>query len=277
MARPFEKYPVNHHLAQVLERAVAIAAVRAGEVILELGTFNGDEPVSPGDVPNRNRYWDSWSGRLTLVPFEQIELQSSYARVKSPENATGGGSDQRKKSASVRLEDAQHSGYALAEWARTAEYVGTTRSFEFTSWLLESEARIEFLRAGLRLERTERPDEERLQNPFRAPVPGTDLSILGRSRWTTLTGRVSLPVSIRKPIALETFIEVAQSRVSPTFRPAGFDPRQFYGSSRIWSISAGAKLSFGMQHMRMGRYGAARTETPGMIMEGGGMNMSHSH
>ncbi|HEV7447593.1 MAG TPA: hypothetical protein VGO18_33815 [Steroidobacteraceae bacterium] len=277
MARPFEKYPVNHHLAQVLERAVAIAAVRAGQVILELGTFNGDEPVSPGDVPNRNRYWDSWSGRLTLVPFEQIELQSSYARVKSPENATGGGSDQRKKSASVRLEDAQHSGYALAEWARTGDFVGNTRSFEFTSWLLESEARIGFVRAGVRLERTERPDEERLQNPFRAQVPGTDLSILGRSRWTTLTGRVAVPIWIAQPVALEPFIEVARARVSPTFRPAGFDPRQFYGSSRIWSISAGAKLSFGMQHMRMGRYGAAITEPRGMMMEAGGMNMSHSH
>jgi len=41
MARPFEKYPVNHHLAQVLERIVAIGAVRHGPVILELSTFNG--------------------------------------------------------------------------------------------------------------------------------------------------------------------------------------------------------------------------------------------
>src|SRR4051812_41471976 len=42
MMRPFEKYPVNHHLAQVLERLVAIAALRYGPLIGELGTFNGD-------------------------------------------------------------------------------------------------------------------------------------------------------------------------------------------------------------------------------------------
>ncbi|HEX9106440.1 MAG TPA: hypothetical protein VF832_04420, partial [Longimicrobiales bacterium] len=30
MVRPFVKYPVNHHLSQILERAVAIAGVRAG-------------------------------------------------------------------------------------------------------------------------------------------------------------------------------------------------------------------------------------------------------
>ncbi|HEY0529356.1 MAG TPA: hypothetical protein VGD02_11045 [Gemmatimonadaceae bacterium] len=279
MARPFVKYPVNHHLAQVLERAVAIGAVRAGGAVIELGSFNGDEPQSPGDVPNRDRYWDSWSGRVTLLPFQQAELQTSYARVKSPENATGGGSDQRKQSASIRLEDAQQSGYALAEWARTGEYVGNTRNFSFTSWLLETEARIEFLRAGLRFERTERPDEERLQNAFRAPVPGTDLSILGRSRWTTLTARISGPISRAQSLFLEPFLEVAQARVSPTLRPAGFDPRQFYGASTIWSLSAGAKLSFDMRHMRMGRYGAATTEQRGMMMKmkDGGMDMTHSH
>ena len=42
MARPFEKYPINHHLAQILERAVAIGALRAGSWIFEAGAFNGD-------------------------------------------------------------------------------------------------------------------------------------------------------------------------------------------------------------------------------------------
>jgi hypothetical protein len=62
-------------------------------------------------------------------------------------------------------------------------------------------------------------------------------------------------------------------------RPAGFDPRQFYGASTIWSLSAGAKLSFDMRHMRMGRYGAATTEQRGMMMKmkDGGMDMAHSH
>ena len=55
------------------------------------------------------------------------------------------------------------------------------------------------------------------------------------------------------------------------YAPAGFDPRQFYGSSQIWSISAGAKIGFGMMHMRMGRYGVAVVQQPSHKM--GGMDM----
>ena len=185
MARPFEKYPINHHLAQILERAIAIGAVRAGPWTLEGGAFNGDEPTGPGDTPNRNRYWGSWSGRVTFIPWRQAELQTSYARVKSPENPDGGGADQRKQSASVRLEDPQHTGYALFEWARTGDYVGSARSFTFTSLLAETSASYDRLSGGLRIESTERPDEPRLVDPFRTQIPATDLSIAGRSRWTS--------------------------------------------------------------------------------------------
>ena len=242
MARPFEKYPINHHLAQILERAVAIGALRTRRVILEGGLFNGDEPESAGDVPNRERYWDSWSGRVTLIPFPQGELQTSYARVRSPENATGGGADQRKQSASVRLEDAQRSGYGLLEWARTTNYAGSTRSFAFTSLLAETWARYGSASGALRIERTERPDEERQLDEFRAAVPATDLSILGRSRWTIITARVAASLS-KKSLSLEPFAEVARIRFAPTLKPSGFDPAQFYGSNRIWSLTVGAKLT----------------------------------
>ena len=275
MARPFEKYPINHHLAQILERAVAVGALRAGRLIFEAGTFNGDEPTSPGDNPNRKRYWDSWSGRVSFIPWPQGELQTSYARVKSPENSTGGGADQRKQSASIRLEDAQHSGYALFEWARTGDYVGSTRVFTFTSFLAETWARYDRLSGGLRVERTNRPDEQRLADEFRAPVPATDLSISGRSRWTIITARLAVYLVKRKALTIEPFAEVARARVIPTLRPAGFDPRQFYGSSRIWSVSAGAKLAFGMSHMRMGRYGVALAQERKTEMAG--MQMDHVH
>jgi len=64
---------------------------------------------------------------------------------------------------------------------------------------------------------------------------------------------------------------VARADVSPTLRPSGFDPRQFYGSDRIWSVSVGARLAFGMSQMRMGRYGVAATRKPDAKM--GGMKM----
>ncbi|MDQ6769635.1 MAG: hypothetical protein M3Z54_06580 [Gemmatimonadota bacterium] len=268
MSRPFEKYPINHHLAQILERAVAIGAVRAGPLVLEGGLFNGDEPQSPGDNPNHDRYWDSWSGRVTYVPFSQGEIQTSYARVKSPENATGGGADQRKHSASIRLEDAQHSGYGLLEWARTSDYVGSSQTFAFTSWLAETWARFGAASGALRFERTDRPDEDRLLDPFRTPVPAPDLSITGRSRWTIVTARVAASLVSTSSFSVEPFAEVAQMHVVETIRPSGFDPQQFYGSDRIWSISVGAKLSFGMAHMRMGRYGVAEAQKPTMRMDG---------
>lgn len=273
MARPFEKYPINHHLAQILERVIAVGAVRTGRLIFEGAMFNGDEPESPGDVPNRSRYWDSWSGRLTYVPFSQGEIQTSYARVKSPENAAGGGADQRKHSASIRLEDAQHSGYALFEWARTGDYVGSTRAFAFTSLLAETWARYGPMSGALRLERTERPDEARLADEFRSPVPPADLSITGRSRWTIITARLAGSIASTKSLTFEPFAELARIRVAPTREPSGFDPTQFYGSSRLWSASVGAKLAFGMAHMRMGRYGAAITDNRNMKMREGGMKM----
>jgi hypothetical protein len=265
MSRPFEKYPINHHLAQILERAVGIGAVRAGRLIVEGGLFNGDEPESAGDHPNRARYWDSWSTRVTFLPFSQGEIQGSYARVKSPEVARGGGTDQRKQSASIRLEDAQHSGYGLLEWAHTGEYAGGIKTLGFTSVLAETWAKYEDLNGAIRLERSERPDEARLPDPFRTAQPA---SLLGRSLWTILTVRLAASLPTIAGLSLEPFAEIARIHVAENQTPAAFDPRQFYGSSRIWSMSLGAKLSFGMAHMRMGRYGAGSTESSRMKMDG---------
>ncbi|HET6797427.1 MAG TPA: hypothetical protein VFH40_09725, partial [Gemmatimonadales bacterium] len=64
MSRPVLRYPVNHHLAQILERVIGIAGVRAGPVLLEGGLFNGDEPERPGQWPRFSRFGDSWSSRL---------------------------------------------------------------------------------------------------------------------------------------------------------------------------------------------------------------------
>src|SRR5439155_647797 len=61
MSRPPMLYPANHHLAQILERAVAVTAITAGKVTLEGGTFNGDEPEYPSQWPKWNRFGDSWA------------------------------------------------------------------------------------------------------------------------------------------------------------------------------------------------------------------------
>src|SRR5688572_20075649 len=91
MSRPGVRYPINHHLAQVLERVVGIAALRAGPLIVEAGLFNGDEPEQPDQWPMVKRFGDSWAVRVTTLPAAGIEVQASYAHVRSEERRVGKG------------------------------------------------------------------------------------------------------------------------------------------------------------------------------------------
>src|SRR5215203_517721 len=168
MSRPFMKYPVNHHLAQILERGMAIGALSSGPFILEIATFTGDEPESPTDMPNWDRFGDSWSARLT-ANVKEFEFQGSVAGVESPEQPHGGGLDHRKLSASIRYEYAGR--YFLGEWARTREVDLGVTAFRFNSFLVEGTLPAGRVNISLRAERTERPEEERLPNLFRTPRP----------------------------------------------------------------------------------------------------------
>jgi len=256
MSRPFVKYPINHHLAQILERAVFTGAVRYGALGVEAARFNGDEPESPSDLPNRNRLWDSWATRVSLFPAAGVEFQVSAAEVKSPEVAVGGGLDQRKASASMRYENSGRL-YGLFEWARTADREEGKTAFVFSSILAEGAMSRGSLTFAARAERTERPEEERLENLFRTPQPHSDFNILGRTRWDILTLAASAQVMEKASWTVAPFVEVSRQYASPLMRPTVFEPRDFYGSDRMWSLSLGLKLGAGKLHSRMGRYGAA--------------------
>lgn len=295
MVRPFEKYPINHHISQIVERLLATVAVKHGPVLLEAARFNGDEPQYPSDLPNGSRLWDSWSARATALPTRELELQAGTARVKSPEVPNGGGLDQRKLNASVRYESiptgrtgagmSMQTGseapagfksakldewqqYFLAEWGRSSDYDGNARVFDFSTLLAEGEVRHLGVAFAARYERTERPEEQRLTNPFRTPRPPTDFDILGRTRWDIVSARLSTIALESKSGTLTPFVEVATQHVSPLEKPSGFDPRGFYGSDRLWSLSAGATYTVGMIHRRTGQYGAASRRTKGMAMPG---------
>ena len=257
MSRPFVKYPVNHHLAQLLERGLVSAAIAGGPFIVEGAAFNGDEPESPNDLPNWDRFGDSWSARLTAVPAKGFELQGSVARVESPEHATGGGLDHRKVSASARFES--NGRYALAEWARTREGEGNTTAFTFSSALAEGAMTFGRYSFAARAERTQRPEEERSLNAFRTPRPHSDLGIIGTTRWDILSVNASAALPTYRKIRFNPFIEISTQKPVATATPAVFIPAEFYGKSRLWSFSVGARLGVGMKHARMGRYGAAIT------------------
>jgi hypothetical protein len=257
MVRPPLRYPVNHHLAQILERVVAIAGVRAGRVTVEAGLFNGDEPEHPGQWPLVRRFGDSWSGRVTVFPTAALELQGSYASVHSPEHRPGSGTDQHKWSVSGRWEGEVKASpvYGLLEWARTSEAEGF---FVFDSFLAEGAWMPGHSRLHYRFERTERPEEERTLSPFHSVRPHFENTIHGTTRWTIHTAGYGYRLGGRPSLAgAFPFIELSYGRVVDV-GDGLFDAESFYGKTSSWSLSLGVRLDLGMPMHRMGRYGVAQ-------------------
>jgi hypothetical protein len=262
MVRPFVKYPVNHHLAQILERLVAVAALRRGRLLGEVALFNGDEPLTPGSPPQLDRFGDSWSARLTLLPSSSLELSASFADVESPEQPERHGLDQQKSSIVARhaATFGRTSTYALLEWEATREADRGRRVATLNSALAEGAACRERVMLAARLERTDRAEEEPLLDPFRVARPASDLNSIGLSRWFTATASLAVSAWRTKGVWVLPFAEVAHVSASPG-NPAGvFEPELRYGSRTMWMYTVGLRLRAGAGHARMGRYGAAGTK-----------------
>ncbi len=268
MMRPFVKYPVNHHHAQVLERVQLTGALRfarnARDITVEAGLFNGDEPDGPFAVPRFSRLTDSRAIRLTLRPFASLELQAGTAHVVSPDIIQGGASDREQYSASARWERALGPAtrvYAFAEYARTDETHLGRRHFRYESMLTEAAATWRGLSAAARFERTDRPEKGRLLDPFRTKTGHIDFQILGITRWSTATVQIGAPAVILPRTfggaRVVPFVEVARAVPAALLRPTVFEPGDFYGSTTLWSSSAGLRLHLGTMRSRMGRYGVA--------------------
>ncbi len=185
----------------------------------------------------------------------------------SPEIVEGSGLDQRKWSTSARL-DRDHGlvRYALAEFALTEMMLGDFRANRFSSGLVEASTVARPFIVAVRYENTTRPEEERLLDPFRTSRSPTDLSIIGITRWQTVTAAVSAARTFYR-IEAAPFVEATYARPTDDIKPSAFIPREVYGASFQWTLSAGLRLGAGSMRHRMGRYGVAQpTETP-----------SHSH
>ncbi len=278
MMRPIVKFPINHHLAQILERAAVIGALRAGKVIVEGGTFGGDEPTSPSSLPRATRFGDSWSARMIATLAAGVELQASHARVASPEETTGIGLDQRKHSLSARAISADGGRYVLLEWARTVERdaVRNSEVLGYESTLAEGAMRLGATRLALRLEQSDRPEEDRRVEAFRTPRPATDLSNNGLTRWTAVTLHVAAPALTRGGFAGTPFVEGAVLSARARNPQSLFTPARLYGTSHFTMLTAGFRLRLGAAHARMGRYGVADLGGPsiGSMSSGSGM---HEH
>ena len=265
MSRPVERFPVNHHLSQILERAVVMTGIQVGPALLEGSLFDGDEPQRPDQWPNVSRVGDSWSVRLTLRPTAGFEWEGSHAFVRSPETREAQGLDAEKWSTAVRWDGPVlgHPVYAMAEWAQsTAPGVYTLRSV-----LFEAQVSAGAHHPYFRLERTDRPEDERTLDPFRVQRPIVENSILGITRWTIGTLGYMVDAGRLWKISWRPFTEGSLIGVAKVGGGL-FDPKVFYGSERHWSLSGGIRLSWGMTAHRMGRY--ERMTGPGMAMPMGG-------
>ncbi len=267
MNRPTLRFPVNHHLSQILERAVAIVAIKAGPVVAEGGLFDGDEPERPGQWPllggTPRRFGDSWSLRLTLHPLGGVEVQGSRAKVHSPEHRPGAGTENFKWSVSARVERPVWGGrgYGMIEWARSEEANGF---FVFRSVLAEGAWSKGRHRPYYRFERSERPEDSRTVDLFRSIRPHLENSILGTTRWTINTAGYGHELGpFAQGLTVTPFGEASLAAVAKA--DAGiFDPKSFYGTDRIWAFSFGVRLGWRDMGHRMGRYGALSEAGHGM-------------
>lgn len=254
MSRPPVRYPVNHHLAQILERAIVLAGVRAGPVVAEGTLFNGDEPERPDQWPNIDRFGDSWALRLTLLPVRNVELQGSRAKVRSPEHRPGAGTDAWKWDLSARFDGpvGRTRMYGLAEWARTEEAEGF---FVFKSILFEGAWTVGNHRPYYRFEQTDRPEDMRTLDLFRSVRPHLENSILGTTRWTLHTfGYGYGLVFANGRLDVQPFVEGTFGHVK-NVDGGIFDPELFYGTESVKALSIGIRAGWRFRGHRMGRYG----------------------
>ena len=280
MMRPLEKYPVNHHHSQILERIQIIGAARVTRgqqaITLEGTRFNGDEPAGAFHGPRWSRFGDSWSIRATGQLRRGLELSASEAGIVSPELQQGGAFDHRQRHASLRFarpNDRGDARYILAEIARTDEIANGKTAFQYRSALLEAEYGWRGAAAALRFERTDRGEQTRLADPFRAPLGHVDFQNLGVTQWRVVTVALKAPPlhlvhrSFRTNVG--PFVEVARAVPTPRNRPTVFEPADFYGASKLWSVSVGMRIHAGAMRARMGRYGVLSDLPSGADMNHG--------
>ena len=255
MTRGFLRYPVNHHLAQVLERVVIGGQVRVGPAMAEAALFNGDEPERPGQWPRvGGRFGDSWALRASVRPAPGLEVVGSLGSIKSPEHRPGAGATQHKRHASVSYDHAVAAGRlrVLAEIAETAEL---DRFFVFRSRLAEAEFHRGRVTARYRYEDTDRPEEERL-SPYRSARPHLENSILGETRWRTHSAGATIRLSRGGRVGADWIVEATAGQV--TRRGAGiFNPVTLYGETGFSVVSTGLRVRWGHEGHRMGQYGIA--------------------
>jgi hypothetical protein len=157
----------------------------------------------------------------------------------------------------------------MAEYARTRDAGG---AFTYQSWMAEGAIALGSVRPYLRLERSDRPEETRVNGPYRTERPPLDNSLLGITRWNIAT--VGAQVRAGSALRRLRIIPFGEASVAGVRTVSGaFDAAAWYGGTTIVEFTVGLRLDWGMAGHRMGRYGTGLDDTgpmAGMTMNDGG-------
>jgi hypothetical protein len=271
MARPVVKYPTNHHLSQILERWTVNASYLRSGWSIEAGTFGGTEPDGPYDFSNIESFPNSWSARVarrfegsgTLAAWE---LSASWGHVVEEHDDAERGT--RLLNAAVRHEHEHGWGgmYFLVEASHADP------DFDANWWSLLGEGQLEIRghHPYGRLELATRPEYQR------GGAPGTDDAFrydhdaepTGATRWFIATGGYEYQASTY-PLGALPFIELQFANAAN--HRGDVSARELFGTTRLWTLTAGARLYFGGGPMRMGSYGVLDAMTDAMRAHGSGV------
>lgn len=259
MSRPVVKYPTNHHLSQLLERwMVSGVYLHRSGFSVEAGVFGGAEPEGPYDLSNIRSFGDSWSARVTqrfgegFGPLAAWEVSGSYADVAEAHG-------EEKERTRLMNGAVRHAGrygfgglYALVEASRSEPEEEDGYFALLGETLLEHGPHQPYYR----VEYATRPEYER------EGAPGTedffrydhDAHPAGATRW--LINSLGYAYELTGyPISARPFVEVQHNWVRPERGGPEFAPEALFGTDSFWSVSAGFRIFFGGDPMRMGTYG----------------------
>lgn len=256
MGRPVQKFPTNHHLSQILERFFIGGIYLVDGWNLEASLFGGDEPDGPYDLSNITPFGNSWAVRVgrrfgegfgTLAAWEAT---ASYAQVREAH----GDETELTELFNLGLRHAARYDfgdlYALAEGSlsRPDEEDG------YFSLLGETLLQRGRHQPYYRIEYASRPEYAR------EGAGGTseffhyehDDHPIGSTRWLINSAGYAYTLG-QFPAVFRPFVEVQHHSVMEG--RGGIEPEALFGTSSFWSLSAGLRLFFGGDQMRMGTYG----------------------
>ena len=277
MSRPAVKYPTNHHLSQILERFTLNGVYSSPRFSAEVGVFGGNEPTTPYDFSNAQSFANSWSTRLAarfgapamgLFPWE---LSGSYGYVVEEHDAEEDVTV--LYNAALRRETMTATGrsYALVE----ASMSDPEHHDGYFSVLAEAAITRGMHMPYARVEYATRPEYPREGEPgsdefFRYDH---DAEPIGSTRWLIAVAGYGVEAT-SLPFSARPFVEVQWNQVAA--EEGGIDPEDLYGRSSFFGLTAGFRLYFGGEPMRMGAYGVLDAATFMHRMQMGEVEAEHA-